>query len=104
MVIMAGGQGTRLKHLTRDTPKPMLKVGDRPILETIIDNFKLQGFRDFYLAVNYRKEKILDHFGDGSKFGVSIEYIHEENYYFLNMHLKNFLKKLRAVLQTAILN
>ena len=75
VVIMAGGMGARLKQLTRDTPKPMLKVGSRPILEMIIRNFVSQGFQDFYLAVNYKAEQIEDYFQDGTELGVKITYL-----------------------------
>lgn len=78
VVIMAGGLGTRLKELTRDTPKPMLKVGPRPLLEIVIRNFVNQGFHRFYMAVNYRAEQIEAHFGDGHSFGVDIRYLREE--------------------------
>ncbi|OYO31199.1 nucleotidyltransferase family protein [Janthinobacterium sp. PC23-8] len=77
VVIMAGGLGSRLAELTRNTPKPMLKVGSRPLLETIVRNYAEQGFRRFYIAVNFKAEQILDHFGDGSSFGVEIQYLHE---------------------------
>lgn len=75
--IMAGGFGTRLHPLTDNCPKPMLNVGGRPMLETIILQFKRQGFSKFYLSTHYLPEVIRAHFGDGSKFGVSIEYVHE---------------------------
>lgn len=78
VVIMAGGLGTRLQELTRDTPKPMLKVGSRPLLETIIRSYADQGFHRFYLAVNYKAEQIEAHFGDGSRLGVDIRYVREE--------------------------
>lgn len=78
VVIMAGGLGTRLKELTRETPKPMLNVGSRPILETIVQSFSDQGFRRFYLAVNYKAEQIEAYFGDGSKFGVAVHYLREQ--------------------------
>ncbi len=77
VVLMAGGLGTRLRPLTENVPKPMLKVGTKPILETIIDNFSSYGFRHFHLCVNYKSEVILNHFEDGSRFGVSISYIQE---------------------------
>ncbi len=77
VVIMAGGLGTRLKELTQETPKPMLPVGSKPLLETILLDYASQGFRKFYLAVNYKAEQIESHFGDGSKFGVEIRYLHE---------------------------
>lgn len=78
VVIMAGGKGERLAELTRDTPKPMLKVGSRPILDTIVGSLAGQGFRNFWLAVNYRAEQIEDHFGDGSAMGVDIRYLRED--------------------------
>ncbi|MBA4804668.1 MAG: CBS domain-containing protein [Brevundimonas sp.] len=78
VVIMAGGRGERLSELTRDTPKPMLKVGVRPILETIIMNYAAQGFRNFFLAVNYKAEQIEAHFGDGSSRGLNIRYLREK--------------------------
>lgn len=77
VVIMAGGLGTRLAELTRDTPKPMLRVGTRPILETIVRGFAGQGFRRFYLAVNYKAEQIEAHFGTGADLGVDIHYLRE---------------------------
>jgi D,D-heptose 1,7-bisphosphate phosphatase len=76
--ILAGGLGTRLAHLTKDLPKPMASVGGRPFLEWQIESFRAQGFRDFVLLVGHRKEAIVDHFGDGSGFGVTIEYSVEE--------------------------
>lgn len=78
VVIMAGGRGTRLAELTRDTPKPMLKVGTRPLLETIVSNFVSQGFHRFFLSVNYKAEQIASYFGNGSSFGAEIEYIREK--------------------------
>lgn len=78
VVLMAGGLGTRLGELTRDCPKPMLRVGDKPVLETILDSCKEYGFRNFYISVNYKAEMVMDYFGDGSRFGVSITYLHEK--------------------------
>lgn len=78
VVIMAGGKGERLAELTRDTPKPMLTVGSRPILDTIVGNLAGQGFRNFWLAVNYKAEQIEGHFGDGSAQGLNIRYLREE--------------------------
>jgi len=77
VVLMAGGLGARLRPLTEKTPKPLLPVGGRPLLETIIENFANQGFHRIFLSVNYKAEMFERHFGDGSRFGVSIEYIHE---------------------------
>lgn len=78
VVIMAGGLGTRLRPLTDDCPKPLLEVGDQPILETIIEGFITHGFHRFYLSVNYKSGMIEDYFGDGSDWGVDITYLHEE--------------------------
>lgn len=77
VVLMAGGLGTRLGELTKAMPKPMLPVGDRPLLETIVRRFVDQGFRNFYLSVNYMAEVIENHFGDGERFGARIRYVRE---------------------------
>ena len=76
--LMAGGLGSRLGKLTKNTPKPLLKIGGKPILETIIENFVEQGFSDITISVNYKKEMIKDYFKDGSDFGANIKYIDEE--------------------------
>ena len=76
--IMAGGFGTRLKPLTDNCPKPMLKVGDKPMLETLINNFKNHGFYKFYISTHYLPEVIMDYFGTGENFDVEITYVHEE--------------------------
>lgn len=78
VVLMAGGLGTRLRPLTNDQPKPLLKVGSKPVLQTIVENFRDQGFRRFYISVNYKAEMIQEYFGDGSPFDVAIEYLHED--------------------------
>lgn len=78
VILMAGGLGTRLHPLTKDVPKPMLKVGEKPILETIIENFASFGFKNFILSVNYKKEIIKDYFQDGQHLGVDIDYIEED--------------------------
>ncbi|MBU5615223.1 nucleotidyltransferase family protein [Geomonas azotofigens] len=77
VVLMAGGLGSRLKPLTDDTPKPLLKVGGKPILETILENFTHYGFTNFKISVNYKGELIEDYFGDGSRWGARIEYLRE---------------------------
>ena len=77
VVILAGGLGKRLRPLTEDTPKPLLKVGNRPILQSIIEHLAQQGFRQIYISVCYKAEMIEEYFGDGSKLGVSIEYLME---------------------------
>jgi len=78
VLLMAGGLGTRLHPLTADIPKPLLKIGDKPILESIIGNFISYGFSRFFISVNYKSELIEDHFGDGSQWGIQIEYIRED--------------------------
>ena len=77
VVIMAGGEGRRLRPLTNSRPKPMLKVGGRSLLEIILRNCIEAGFSDFYIAVNYLKHQIMEHFGDGSAWGIRIEYLEE---------------------------
>ena len=79
VVLMAGGQGMRLRPLTETVPKPLLNVGGKPILETIIRSFRKHGFTKFYLSVNYKYEMIQSNFEDGSSLGVSIQYIEEKN-------------------------
>lgn len=78
VVIMAGGMGKRLGALTQDTPKPMLEVGGRPILETILGNFIDQGFHRFYFSVNYLSKTIKDYFQSGKKWNVDIQYLEED--------------------------
>lgn len=77
VVLMAGGLGTRLRPLTDHTPKPLIPVGRKPILETILKNFVDQGFKKFFLAVNYKNAMLKDHFGDGARWGVDIHYLKE---------------------------
>jgi dTDP-glucose pyrophosphorylase len=77
VVLMAGGLGQRLRPLTEDCPKPMLPVGGQPLLEIILKNFVRQGFRRFFLSVNYKAEMVSRHFVDGSRFGVKIDYLEE---------------------------
>jgi NDP-sugar pyrophosphorylase family protein len=77
-VVMAGGYGTRLGDLTAETPKPMLPVGDRPLLERIIAQLRDAGIRHVNLTTHYRAGTIAKHFGDGRQFGVEIEYVSEE--------------------------
>ena len=75
--LLAGGLGTRLGALTENCPKPLLNVGCKPILETIIESFAEYGYRNFYLSVNYKAKMIQDHFKDGNSLGVNIQYISE---------------------------
>ena len=79
MVIMAGGQGTRLRPRTESCPKPLLPVGGKPMLEHIIERAKSQGFERFILAIHFLGHMIEEHFGDGSRWGVRIEYLREES-------------------------
>ena len=78
VVIMAGGRGERLRPLTDSCPKPMLLVQSKPVLEVILERCIESGFNTFYISVNYLKERIIDYFEDGSKWGVNIRYIEEE--------------------------
>jgi dTDP-glucose pyrophosphorylase len=78
VVIMAGGKGLRLRPLTDDTPKPLLPVGGKPILQHIINNLQEEGFSDIVLAINYLGEQIESYFQDGSDFGVNIRYVKED--------------------------
>lgn len=77
--IMAGGFGTRLQPLTDHCPKPMLRVGDKPMLEHLVNQFIHCGFHNFYFSTHYLPDVIRAHFGDGSKWGVSIQYVHEDS-------------------------
>ncbi|MHB8891065.1 MAG: nucleotidyltransferase family protein [Candidatus Limnocylindrales bacterium] len=77
-VVMAGGQGTRLRPLTDTVPKPMLRVAGRPILERIVLHLVGFGIRRVFLSVNYLGHVIEEHFGDGSAFGCRVEYLREE--------------------------
>ncbi|MBW8636206.1 nucleotidyltransferase family protein [Hoeflea sp. WL0058] len=77
VLLMAGGLGMRLRPLTESIPKPMLQIGGRPILEQIIENLADQGFTRFVLSINYLGDIIRDHFRDGSRFGVQIDYVEE---------------------------
>lgn len=78
VVLMAGGLGKRLRPLTEVVPKPMLKVGEQPILEIILGRLRDQGFRRFFVSVNYLGDMIRKHFGDGSKWDLQIDYIAED--------------------------
>jgi dTDP-glucose pyrophosphorylase len=77
VVLMAGGLGTRLRPLTENTPKPLLKVGDRPLLETLVEMLTHNGFRRFYISVNYRADQVKQVMGDGQRFGAEIRYLEE---------------------------
>ena len=77
-VLMVGGLGTRLRPLTDSTPKPLLHVGGKPILQTIVERLVSHGFVEIIMCVSYKSNMIQDFFEDGSKFGANIKYIHEE--------------------------
>ncbi|WP_443936886.1 nucleotidyltransferase family protein [Pedobacter sp. MW01-1-1] len=76
-LLMAGGRGERLKPFTDSIPKPMLKVGDKPILEINIDRLISYGVTEIYISVKYLKDQIMDYFGDGSNKGIKIHYLEE---------------------------
>jgi NDP-sugar pyrophosphorylase family protein len=78
IVVMAGGVGSRLRPHTDACPKPMLPVAGKPMLEHIIRRAKLQGFTHFVLAIHYLGHMIEEHFGDGARFGVQIDYLREQ--------------------------
>jgi len=77
VVLVAGGLGSRLRPLTDDTPKPLLSIGGKPLLEITISNLARQGFGRFYVAVNYKAEMFRSHFGDGKALSVEIGYLQE---------------------------
>jgi dTDP-glucose pyrophosphorylase len=76
--LMAGGFGKRLQPLTDNCPKPLLQVGDKPIIELIIEGFIKAGFHRFFISTHYRPEMIRERIGDGSQWGVDVVYIHED--------------------------
>jgi dTDP-glucose pyrophosphorylase len=77
-LIMAGGYGTRLLPLTKDLPKPMLPIGNRPLMELIIEQLHQIGIRRVNIATHYLPEKIKEHFGDGGNFGIELRYVTED--------------------------
>jgi dTDP-glucose pyrophosphorylase len=77
-VVMAGGYGTRLMPLTEELPKPMLPLGDRPLIEHIVEQLQLSGIHRVNITTHYLGNKIRDHFGNGQDFGVAIEYVNED--------------------------
>ncbi len=78
VILMAGGLGTRLHPLTKECPKPLLKVGGKPILEIILESFVEQGFKQIFLSVNYKAEMIQDYFGGGDRWGAHFTYLYEK--------------------------
>ncbi|RMH18069.1 MAG: nucleotidyltransferase, partial [Acidobacteria bacterium] len=77
-LVMAGGTGERLRPLTAEVPKPLLEVGDRPLLERLIARLRDAGIERLTLAVGYRGQQVIDHFGDGGRFGLAIDYLRED--------------------------
>ena len=80
ILIMAGGKGKRLYRSQKIAPKPLLKIKNVPMIERIILKFKNQGFKNFYISINYLGHMIKDYLGKGDKLGVKINYIHEKNF------------------------
>jgi dTDP-glucose pyrophosphorylase/CBS domain-containing protein len=78
VVLMAGGLGSRLMPLTDNTPKPLLHVGDKPLLETILRSFTEQNFKNFFVAVNYKADFIKNHFGNGDNWNIDLRYLEEK--------------------------
>jgi len=78
-LILAGGKGTRLRPITYEIPKPLVPVKGKPIVQHLIENLKAYGITDIIMSVGYLHQKIMDYFGDGSRFGVKIEYIVEKD-------------------------
>lgn len=78
VVLMAGGLGLRLRPLTDVHPKPLLPVGKKPILETILESFIEKGFHKFFIAVNYKAAMVKKHFGNGADWGAEINYLQED--------------------------
>jgi NDP-sugar pyrophosphorylase family protein len=76
-IILAGGQGLKMRPFTYEMPKAMIPINNRPVLEYIIENFRRHDIRELYLSVGYLSEKIKQYFGDGSKFGVKIIYLNQ---------------------------
>jgi dTDP-glucose pyrophosphorylase len=77
-VVMAGGRGTRLAPLTHETPKPMLPVGDRPLIERLVGSLRDAGIAKVHVTTHFRPEKIRDHFGDGEAHGIELSYVTED--------------------------
>src|SRR3989338_1884649 len=92
-IILAGGLGSRLKPLTDDTPKPLLLIKGKPIVERCIDNLAKHDIKEIILSIGYKAEKIKDYFGDGSRFNVKIDYNIEEVPLGTGGAVKDILKK-----------
>jgi UDP-N-acetylglucosamine diphosphorylase / glucose-1-phosphate thymidylyltransferase / UDP-N-acetylgalactosamine diphosphorylase / glucosamine-1-phosphate N-acetyltransferase / galactosamine-1-phosphate N-acetyltransferase len=74
-VLLAAGRGTRMRELTADLPKPMIKVRNKPVLLHIIEGLQAAGIKDFLIVIGYRGDVVQDYFGDGSCFGLRIKYV-----------------------------
>lgn len=77
-VVICGGEGTRLRPLTYDTPKPLVKVNGIPVIDNVVRELKRNGIEKITMAIGYKKEMFMDHFGDGSEIGMHIDYSIEE--------------------------
>lgn len=91
-VLLAGGKGTRLEHLTKDIPKPMVMLQGKPFLEHFIIHLKNLGIKKILLLIGYKAQVIRNYFGDGSKWGVKIEYVEEKTLLGTAGPLKNAVK------------
>ena len=92
-IILAGGLGTRLRPLTYDTPKPLLPIKDKPLIEWTILNLKKHGITDIILSIGYKAEMIKDYFKSGEEFGVNISYNVEEELLGTGGAVKDILNK-----------
>ena len=88
VVIMAGGRGTRLDPITRIVPKPLLPIGEKPVIELIMDSFHKEGYRDFILSVNYKKDFIKGYFAERGALPYSISYVEEDDFFGTSGSLK----------------
>ena len=78
VLLMAGGRGERLMPLTENCPKPLIRINGKPLLEIILEKFIKAGLRNFYISVHYLSDQIINYFGNGEKWDISISYLHEE--------------------------
>ena len=94
-VIFCGGFGTRLGSLTKKIPKPMVLVNNKPFLEHLINQLKENGIKKLYLLVGYKKEKIIEYFGNGKKFSIKIIYSYNHPNYQTAYRLNCIKKKIK---------